>query len=171
MTEPVSEVFKEIVEYYDKLLNSPKKGLGEQEVLENLPREVGVYIIYKPNGECLYVGETANLRNRFKELMKFGHTLSWRLLKGRIAKSLNIDTYGFERKYQDKTGLEWGWGKKYEKTWKREEGNWKAVERFLKDCSFRYLVIERKKRGKTKLLERLLQVTLNPEIKDYKEGE
>lgn len=159
MTESLDEVLEEIKSCYKMLLNSKLKSLGDEKTLDNLPKETGVYIIYDKDKPPLYVGESKHLRTRLRtELFHFAHTLSTRLLKERVLKNEGIR---LTSKQLDKKETWYG-----EKRIKSK----KEVISFLKNLWFQYMEIKGKnERGKAKLLERLVQVMLNPKIKDYKE--
>lgn len=163
--EPLNEVLEKIRGYFKELLNSKTELLNDEKVLNNLPSEVGTYIIYDEGEDKppLYIGETQNLRNRIRDqLFNCNHTLSWRLLKKEIGKSLNLeDLRGLEKRFEKITGRPYKWEDE------EVQESWRAVKDFLRKCSFKCIPI--KTRGEAKLLERLAQVILNPKIKDYKE--
>lgn len=97
MFRSLDEVLREIKEHYGRL-NSKLERLGDENALANLPPETGVSVIYDwKNKPPLYVGETDDLSYRLKsQLFRCEHTLSWRLVKGQVGKSLGFDGTSLE---------------------------------------------------------------------------
>jgi len=141
----------EVKSHYHELLSSKRRRLTNLRDID-IPKEVGVYVIYKGE-KPLYVGETQELDWRLYRLWLVGsdHTLASRLLR-------------------QKTGLKL---KQLKERW-NDEAIRKAREElradFLEKCDFQYIVIKgKKKRGRAKLLERLAILMLDPMYKDYEE--
>ena len=81
----MSKIPKTIIDLAAKIENKEKEiFLHEKSWRNNIPNYPGVYMIWRKSGTPIYIGETSNLKDRFKDLHQTAHHTFRRHLKKKI---------------------------------------------------------------------------------------
>ncbi len=137
----------EIKTYIEELEKQPLRSFSKNEEVITIPHERGVYIIYNPKGNPIYVGCSGDLDRRVRnQLFSYDKKTEW-----------------FSHPLTCKLSWEFG-------NWIEDGSSDEDIEKamnFLKTCSFRFIIIKEKyimRIVELQLIKKLTENNMTPEF-------